>query len=166
MILGLTGLQFTLLHVGISLIGIIAGLIAMPAFATGRRLPVITALFLATTALTTLTGFLFPISGLTPALITGMVSTVVMIVALVAIYSYGLRGKAGIVYAVSANAALWLNLFVLVVQSFLKIPALNVLAPTGSEPPFAIAQGLVLIGMLALGWACVRAVRRQPVLAA
>jgi hypothetical protein len=165
MILGLTIQQFTLLHVGISLIGIIAGLIAMPAFATGHRLPAATAIFLATTALTTLTGFLFPITVVTPALITGVISTMVIAIALAAIYRFGLRGKAGIVYAVSANVALWLNLFVLVVQAFLKVPALNALAPNGNEPPFAVAQGLVLIGMVGLGWACVRAVRRRAVLA-
>ena len=165
MILGLTIQQFTLLHVGISFIGIIAGLVAMPAFATGRRMPAITGLFLGTTALTTLTGFLFPITAITPALITGGISTAVMIVALTAIYAYGLRGKAGIVYAVSATVALWLNLFVLVVQAFLKVPTLNALAPNGNEPPFAAVQGLVLVAMVALGWACVRAVRRKAVLA-
>ena len=163
MILGLTVLQFTLLHVGISFVGIIAGLIAMPAFATGRRLPAITGIFLGTTALTTLTGFLFPITVITPALITGGVSCAVLIVALTALYAYGLRGAAGIVYAISSTVALWLNVFVLVVQAFLKVPALHALAHKGNEPPFAVVQGAVLIGMIVLGWACVRAVRRKLV---
>jgi hypothetical protein len=146
-IIGLSLSQFTTLHVAISLIAIVTGLIAMPAFAARRRMPRMTAAFLLTTMLTTLTGFLFPVSTITPAFVTGLVSTLVILVALSAIYGFGLRGRAGVTYAVSATMALWLNLFVLVVQAFLKVHALNALA--------------VLIGMVALGWAAVRAARRR-----
>lgn len=160
MILGLSISQFIALHVAISFIAIAAGLVALPAFVAGRRVPGMMSLFLVTTLLTSLTGFLFPFRGFTPAIGTGIVSTIVLIIAFVAYYGYKLRGKAGVVYAVSATAALWLNLFVLVVQSFLKVPALNALAPTGTELPFAIAQGTLLIVMIGLGYVAVQSVRK------
>lgn len=160
MILGLSISQFIALHVAISFIAIAAGLVAMPAFAARRRVPGMMSLFLVTTMLTSFTGFLFPFRGFTPALGTGIVSTIVLIIAFVAYYGYRLRGRSGIVYAVSATAALWLNLFVLVVQSFLKVPALNVLAPTGTELPFALTQGALLIVMIGLGWIAVQSVRK------
>ena len=161
MILGLSIPAFIALHVAISLVGIVAGLIALAALAKGRFLSGTQALFLITTLLTSLTGFLFPFRGFTPAIGVGIVSTLVLIVAFVTLYGLKLRGRARAIYAVSATAALWLNLFVLVVQSFLKVPALNALAPTGTEPPFLAAQGLLLIAMLILGAAIVR----QPSLA-
>ena len=156
MIFGMTIAQFTALHVVISIIGIGSGLVAVQALGDGRWLARWQAVFLATTVLTSVTGFLFPITAFTPALGTGILSMIVLIVALVAAYGFGLRGRARTVYAVAAAAALWLNLFVLVVQSFLKVPGLNGLAPTGTEPPFLIAQALVLIGAIALGWRAVR----------
>jgi hypothetical protein len=166
MIIGLSIPTFTALHVAISLIGILTGLIAVPAFAAGKRVPGWTAVFLGTTLLTNLTGFLFPIGGFTPALAVGAISTVLLIIAIAALYGFGLKGKAGILYAITATAALWFNLFVLVVQSFLKVPALHALAPTGAEPPFFAAQGTVLIAMLLLGWAAVRSVRKIRVASA
>lgn len=162
MILGLTIPQFTALHVAISFVGIGSGLIALPAFARGHIMPRMTGIFLWflwTTLLTTLTGFLFPIVAFTPALGVGIVSTLVFVAAFWAWYGRRLTGAAGSVFAVTATVALWLNLFVLVVQSFLKVPALNALAPTGSEPPFAAAQALLLLAMIALGYAAVRSVR-------
>ena len=166
MILGLSIPTFTALHVAISLIGILTGLVAVPAFAAGRRLPGWTAVFLGTTLLTTLTGFLFPIGGFTPALGGGVISTIVLIIAIAALYGFNLKGKAGIVYAITATVALWFNLFVLVVQSFQKIPSLHDLAPTGAEPPFFAAQGALLIAMILLGWGGVRAVRKIAVMKA
>jgi hypothetical protein len=160
MILGLTIPQFTTLHVLISFVGIIAGLIALPAFARGRILPRTNVIFLWFTLLTSLTGFLFPIVAFTPALGTGIVSTLVLAVAFWAWYARKLAGRAAPVYAVTATAALWLNLFVLVVQSFLKVPALNALAPSGTEPPFAVAQGALLIVMIGLGYLAFKASRR------
>lgn len=160
MILGLTIPQFTTLHVLISFVGIIAGLIALPAFARGRLLPRTNVIFLWFTLLTSLTGFLFPIVAFTPALGTGIVSTLVLAVAFWAWYARKLAGRAAPAYAITATMALWLNLFVLVVQSFLKVPALNALAPTGTEPPFAAAQGALLIAMIGLGYLAFKASRR------
>ena len=159
MILGLTISQFTVLHVALSLVGIIAGLIALPAYATGRWMPRMTALFLATTAATTLTGFLFPITAFTPALGVGIVSSLVLAAAIAALYGFQLHGRARSLYAVTATAGLYLNLFVLVVQSFLKVQALNALAPNGTEPAFVIAQAIVLAAVILLGW---KAFRQRP----
>ncbi|HAF42947.1 MAG TPA: hypothetical protein DCG90_14480 [Sphingobium sp.] len=156
MILGLSIPAFIALHVAISLVGIVAGLVALLAQAKGRFLPRVQALFLVTTLLTSLTGFLFPFRGFTPAIGVGILSTLVLIVAFVALFGLKLRGRARTIYAVSATVALWLNLFVLVVQSFLKVPALNALAPTGTEPPFLAAQALLLVAMLILGAMIVR----------
>ena len=161
MILGLTIPQFTTLHVLISFVGIIAGLIALPAFARGHILPRTNVIFLWFTLLTNLTGFLFPIVAFTPALGVGIFSTLVLAVAFWAWYGRKLAGRAAPVYAVTATIGLWLNLFVLVVQSFLKVPALNALAPNGNEPPFAAAQGALLIAMLALGYFAFRASRKR-----
>ena len=160
MILGLTIPQFTALHVAISFVGIGAGLIALPAFARGRILPRTMGIFLWTTLLTSLTGFLFPIVAFTPALGTGIVSTLVLAIAFWAWYGRKLVGRTAPVFAVTATIGLWLNLFVLVVQSFLKVPALNALAPNGTEPPFAAAQGALLLAMLALGYLAFKSSRR------
>lgn len=161
MILGLTIPQFTTLHVLISFVGIVAGLIALPAFARGHALPRANVIFLWFTLLTSLTGFLFPIVAFTPALGVGIFSTLILAVALWAWYGRKLAGRAGAIYAIAATIGLWLNLFVLVVQSFLKVPALNALAPNGNEPPFAAAQGALLIAMLALGYFAFRASRKR-----
>ncbi|MGQ2935263.1 MAG: hypothetical protein ACT6QT_08665 [Sphingopyxis sp.] len=160
MILGLTIPQFTALHVAISFVGIGAGLIALPAYARGRILPRTNGVFLWTTLLTSLTGFLFPIVAFTPALGTGIVSTLVLAVAFWAWYGRKLAGRASTVYAASATAALYLNLFVLVVQSFLKVPALNALAPNGTEGPFVAAQGALLLTAILFGYLAVKASRR------
>lgn len=160
MILGLTIPQFTTLQVLISFVGIIAGLIALPAFARGHILPRTNAIFLWFTLLTSLTGFLFPIVAFTPALGTGIVSTLVLAVAFWAWYARKLAGRAATVYAITATMGLYLNLFVLVVQSFLKVPALNALAPTGTEPPFAVAQAILLLVAILFGYIAVRTSRR------
>lgn len=157
MILGLTIPQFTLLHVAISFVGIITGLIALPAFARGRILPRLTGIFLWTTLLTSLTGFLFPIVAFTPALGVGILSTLILVLSFWAWYVSKLAGSARTIYAVTATIALWLNLFVLVVQSFLKVPALNMLAPNGNEPPFLVAQAVLLAALVFLGYRAVKA---------
>lgn len=157
MILGLTIPQFTLLHVAISFVGIITGLIALPAFARGRILPRLTGIFLWTTLLTSLTGFLFPILTFTPALGVGILSTLILVLSFWAWYVRRLAGSARTIYAVTATIALWLNLFVLVVQSFLKVPALNMLAPNGNEPPFLVAQAVLLAALVFLGYRAVKA---------
>jgi len=160
MILGLTLAAFTQLHVLISLIGIAAGIVAMVAFARGAWLARTTHVFLWTTLITNSTGFMFPFKGVTPAIIVGGVSTVVLAGAFLALYRSKLQGGARTVYAITATIGLWFNCFVLVVQSFLKIPALHALAPNGNEPPFAAAQGAVLISCVALGFFSVRKARR------
>ena len=165
MILGLTIPQFTAVHVAISLIAIAAGLIALPAFTRGRILPRTNGIFVWTTRLTSLTGFLFPIVAFTPALGFGILSTLILIANFWAWYSRKLAGRAATIYAITATLALYLNLFVLVVQSFLKVPALNALAPNGTEPPFAIAQGALLIAMAGLGYLALTAARRRTVTA-
>lgn len=151
MILGLSVQDFTLLHVILSLIGIGAGLVWLVGLVAGRWLPVWDGAFLMTTVATTLTGFLFPITALTPALGVGLISTLALALAIVARYAFHLRGRWFGVHVGAAALALYLNAFVAVVQSFLKIGALNALAPQGNEPPFVAAQGLVLVIVAALG---------------
>jgi hypothetical protein len=135
---------FTILHVIITLVAIGSGLIVVGGMFASERLPVTTALFLFTTALTSMTGFLFPIHGFTPALGVGIVACVVLAVALFALYKERLVGPWRWIYVITAVVSLYLNVFVLVVQSFVKVAALNALAPTQTEPPFAITQAVVL----------------------
>ena len=156
MVLGMSLANFTLLHVVISLVGIASGFIVVFGMLGGRRLPNWTALFLATTVLTSVTGFLFPFTKLLPSHVVGIISLVVLAIALVALYGFNLTGPWRWIYAVTAVVALYLNTFVLVVQGFLKVPSLHSLAPTQSEPPFVIAQGVVLLAFIALGFFAVR----------
>jgi hypothetical protein len=145
-------------HVIISLIGIASGLIVFAAMLRGHFPPGLTAIFLATTLLTSLTGFLFPISAFTPALATGVLSTVVLAVALLALYGFRLAGAWRSIYVVTAVAALYLNVFVAIVQAFQKLGPLQELAPT-SEPPFLIAQGVVLVLFVVAGFIAAKAFR-------
>ena len=161
MVLGMSIPAFTLLHVIITLVAIGSGLIAVGGMFASHRLPATTALFLSTTVLTSATGFLFPIHGFTPALGVGIVSCVILAIALVAYYLKRLTGAWRWIYVITALAALYLNVFVLVVQSFVKVAALNALAPTQSEPPFAIAQGAVMAIFVLIGIAAV--VKFRPV---
>jgi hypothetical protein len=158
--LGLSLAAFTKFHVIISLVAIVAGLVAMVAYARGHWLAKTMHVFLWTTVATTVTGFLFPFNGFTPAIGTGIVSSVVLALAVWALYGAKLRAASRTVYAITAVIGLYLNLFVLVVQSFLKIPALHSVAPQGNEPPFAAAQGIVLIACIALGYFSARRSRR------
>jgi hypothetical protein len=151
MILGLSIPTFTLLHVIISLIGIASGLIVLIGMFGSRRLPGWTALFLLTTVLTSVTGFLFPATTLTPGAIFGIISLVVLLAALIALYAFHLGGAWRWIYVGGAVIALYLNIFVLIVQSFQKIPFLHPLAPTGSEPPFLAAEGALLVIFVVLG---------------
>jgi hypothetical protein len=149
----------TLVHVVISVLGIIAGLVVVGGLLAGARLDGWTALFLATTLLTSVTGFFFPSAGVTPPKVVGALSIVMLALCAVSRYQRRLAGAWRTTYVVSAVAALYLNVFVLVVQLFTKTPALAQLAPTQKEPPFAATQLLVL-GLFAwLGWAAVRGFR-------
>ncbi|MCO5066171.1 MAG: hypothetical protein M9924_17400 [Rhizobiaceae bacterium] len=144
------------IHVLISLVGIVTGLLVVWGLLKSRTMEGLTAIFLVTTLLTNLTGFLFPITGFTPALGVGVIGTLVMIACLVARYVQKMHGAWRGIYVVTAVLSLYLNVFVLVVQSFLKIPALHTLAPNGNEPPFAVVQGLVLLAAIILGWLAYR----------
>jgi hypothetical protein len=143
MILGMDPLTF--IHTLLSLIGIVAGFVVLAGFFDSTRREGWTALFLITTIATSVTGFAFPFTKLLPSHIVGILSLIVLAIACVARYASRLKGASRWIYVVTALIALYLNVFVLVVQAFLKIPALKALAPTQSEPPFLIAQGIVLV---------------------
>jgi hypothetical protein len=151
MILGMSIQAFTILHVVISLIAIASGIVVVIGMFASRSQPGWTALFWLTTVLTTMTGFLFPITKFTPALGTGIVATVVFVIAIFALYAKHLVGAWRWIYVVTAVTSLYLNVFVLIVQSFQKIPALQPLAPTQSEPPFLITQTAALVVFVLFG---------------
>jgi hypothetical protein len=159
MILGLSTAAFTILHVLISLVAILAGVVVVAGLLRADRHSAWTATFLGFTLLTSLTGFLFPITAFTPALGTGIVASVVLVVALWALYGRDLRGVWRPVYVVCAIASLYLNVLVLIAQAFMKVPALHALAPNGSEPPFLVAQTIALLVFLGLGFAALRRFR-------
>ena len=165
MILGLSPAAFTALHVALSLIGIASGFIAILGMINGRWLSRWNAVFLATTALTSLTGFLFPFKGVTPGIVIGILSTLILIVASVALYAKQLSGGWRGTYVITAMLAQYFNFFVLIVQSFEKVPSLHALAPTGSEGPFKIVQLLVLILFVALTVLAFKRFRREPAIA-
>jgi len=151
MIVGMSVAAFTQLHVIISLIGIAAGLIVLFGLLTARRLPFWTAVFLSTTVLTSATGFMFHSEKIGPPHIVGAISLVVLALAIFALYARHLAGFWRVVYIFGAVFSLYLNAFVGVVQTFLKIPFFNALAPTGQEPPFLVAQGITLVFFIVLG---------------
>ena len=147
MVLGMSLATFTMVHVIISLIGIVSGILVMFGLLGSNRMPGMTAIFLLFTILTSATGFLFPFTKLLPSHMIGILSLVLLAIACVALYGLKLAGPWRSVYVVTAMISLYLNVFVLVIQSFLKIPVLHALAPSvpPSEPPFAVVQGLVLL---------------------
>jgi hypothetical protein len=158
--LGLSFSAFTTVHVVISLIGIATGLIVLYSMLSGQRMNGLTGVFLVTTVLTSVTGFMFPFNGLLPSHIVGGISLVVLALALAALYALRLQGAWRWVYVVTAVIALYLNVFVGVVQAFQKLGFLHRLAPTQSEPPFAVAQIVVLALFVWLGYLAAR--RFQP----
>ena len=151
MVLGMSIETFTIVHVVISLMAIASGIVVLIGMLGSHRIPAWTAFFLLTTVLTSVTGFLFPIRGFTPAIGTGIVSCLVLAVALYALYGRHLAGAWRWIYVASAATALYLNVLVLIIQSFQKLPALKPLAPTQSEPPFLVAQLVALIAFLIVG---------------
>jgi hypothetical protein len=162
MTLGMSVPAFTVVHVVISLIGIFSGIVVLGGMLSAQRLKGWTALFLATTVLTSVTGFMLPADHVLPSHIVGAISLVLLAVALLALYSYRLTGFWRWLYVTTAVAALYLNVFVLIVQAFLKISDLHTLAPTGSEPPFKIVQLIVLALFVWLGIRAVRSFRPEP----
>jgi len=146
-VLGMSLSAFTMVHVIISLIAIVSGFIVLFGLFGSHRLPGMTALFLLTTILTSVTGFLFPFDKLLPSHMVGIVSLIVLAIACFALYVMKLSGPWRWIYTLTAMIALYLNVLVLVIQSFLKIGPLHALAPSvpPSEPPFAVVQGVVLV---------------------
>jgi hypothetical protein len=147
MILGMSLSTFTTVHVIISLIGIVSGFIVMFGLLGSSRKPGLTAIFLLFTILTSATGFLFPFEKLLPSHIVGIISLVLLAIACIALYGMKLSAAWRWIYVLTAMISLYLNVFVLVIQSFLKVPALHALARSvpPSEPPFAVVQGVVLV---------------------
>ena len=150
MILGMTLSTFTLVHVVISLIGIGSGLLVIYGLLIGKRLDGATAIFLASTMATSVTGFGFPFDHLLPSHKVGILSLLLLAVAIIGRYIFHLAAAWRGIYVVCAVVALYLNVFVLVVQLFEKVPALRAMAPTQKEPPFLVAQIVVLALFVAL----------------
>jgi len=162
MILGMPVATFTLLHVIISLVGIAAGGVAAYGMLKASPMRGWAALFLAMTALTDLTGYLFhPFAG-TPAEIVGFISLAALALAAFALYGKHQAGHWRAAYTASALFAFYLNCFVLVIQSFGKIEALKALAPTQKEPPFMVVQAVLLLAFLSVGWFAIRRSRPAP----
>ena len=155
MILGLPTLVF--IHVLISLLGIASGFVILAGFLGDKRFDGSNAFFLVTTILTSLSGFILPAHKILPSHVLGVLSLIALAIACVARYAKKMQGGWRKTYVISAMFSFYFNIFVLVAQSFMKVPALHALAPQGSEPPFAIAQAVVL---LAFAGFTVRAVRK------
>jgi hypothetical protein len=151
MILGMSTPTFTLVHVVLSLIGMAAGAVVVFGLLGARRLNNWTAIFLVTTVATSATGFLFHSARFGAAHAVGVISLAVLALAILALNFYRLAGPWRLIYVAGSVLALYLNVFVGVVQAFQKLPFLRALAPTGSEPPFVVAQVLVMAIFIALG---------------
>ena len=150
---------FTIVHVIISLVAIVAGFVVAAGMLAAKSCRRWTAVFLSTTVATSITGFMFPFLHFTPAHGVGIISLLVLAPTIYGFYSRRLAGAWRGIYGVGALLSLYLNFFVLIVQSFQKIPALKALAPTQSEPPFAIAQGVALVLFVVLGVLAVKRFR-------
>ena len=148
MILGMSLGTFTLIHVLISLVAIASGIVVVYGFLTNQRFERLTVVFLVMTGLTSLTGFLFPFTSATPAIKLGIISLGVLAIAVVTRYLLHLTWRR--TFVIAACMALYFNVFVFVVQSFEKVPSLRAIAPTQKEPPFAVAQGFVLLLFMVL----------------
>ena len=167
MVLGMSLATFTLAHVIISLIGIVAGLIVMYGLFGSNRMPGLTGVFLLFTILTSATGFLFPFTKLLPSHMIGILSLVLLAIACIALYGMKLAGAWRWIYVLTALLALYFNVFVLVIQSFLKIPALTALAPGNppSGPVFGVVQGIVLVFFILMIIGAIRRFRPVPAFA-
>jgi hypothetical protein len=152
----------TFVHVVISLVGIGSGLVVVYGFLTCKRLDGWTAVFLVTTVATSVTGFFFPFAGLTPGLVLGALSLVLLTPTLAGRYVFRLAGAWRPVYVIGSTVALYLNVFVLIVQSFQKVSVLKELAPTQTEPPFAATQLVALTAFVVIGVISVRKFRPNP----
>ena len=153
----------TIIHVIISLLGIVSGYVVIAGMLQGLRLPRWTAFFLVTTVLTSVTGFAFPFVKLLPSHIFAVLSLIVLAIAIYALYNRKLAGRWRTAYVVTAIIAQYLNVFVLIVQAFQKLPPLKALAPTQTEPPFAIAQAVNLVAFLVLGYLATKRFQTESV---
>jgi hypothetical protein len=151
---------YTIVHTLISLVGIFTGFVVLFGLLAGKRLDGWTKWFLITTVATSVTGFFFPFHGFTPAIGLGIISLLVLAVAIFARYPRHLAGHWRWIYVVTALLAFYLNVFVGVVQAFLKVPALHAMAPTQTEPPFKLTQLVVLSLFVLLG--IIAAIRFRP----
>ncbi len=164
MLLGMSISTFTLVHVILSLIGVVSGLVVARAMLHGHLRHALTSVFLATTILTSVTGFPIPPYGFDPARVVGTLSLVLLACAVAGFFVFKLAGQWRSVYVSTALAALYLNCFVAVTQAFQKVPVLHALAPTQSSPAFAIAQLAVLTAFVLMGVIALK--RRRPIAAA
>ena len=160
MIFGIT--TFTLIHVVLSILGIFAGCVVAGGLVAGKRLDGWTGVFLVTTVLTSVTGFGFPLVHFLPSHVVGIISLIVLAAVIVARYAKHLAGPWRGTYIVGTVVALYLNVFVLVNQLFLRLPALIVSAPHQNEPPFVVTQLLVLALFVWLGRAALKGLRAEP----
>ena len=165
--LGMDLSTLTMVHVVISLIGIVSGLLVLFGLLGSNPMPGLTALFLLTTILTNATGFLFPFEGFKPSYVIAALSLVLLLIACIALYGMKLSGAWRWIYVVTALLSLYFNVFVLVIQSFLKIPTLTALAPGNppSGPAFAVVQGVVLVFFVLVIIGAIRRFRPLPVYA-
>jgi len=161
MIFGLT--PFVAFHTAITLVAIVSGLLMLAAMLRNDRADMMTAIFLLFSALTAITGFIIQTKPVTPAVSLGVILSVLTLIALLARYAFAMRGAWRWIFVITALAALWSNCFVLVIQTFLKFPALHALAPGAPPggPVFGAAQGIVLIGFVVAGFLSLR--RFHPV---
>jgi hypothetical protein len=136
---------YTAIHTVLSLAAVASGIIVVIGLFGSKPLPVWNALFLATAVATSATGFGFPFTGFLPSHGLAVIALVVLAPTALAYYVFGLSGAWRWIYAVGVVLSLYFEVFVAIVQAFKKIPALTTLAPTGSEPPFAAAQGVALV---------------------
>ena len=162
MILGMSTAAFTQFHVILSLVAIAAGFAVVFGMLNANRSPAMTSIFLTTTVATSVTGFMFHFASFGPPEIVGVISLVVLAVAILALFSYKLAGRWRSIYVATAVLALYFNVFVGVVQTFQKVPYFHALAPTQTEPPFKIAQGIVLLIFIALGLAAAKKFHPKP----
>jgi hypothetical protein len=167
MIFGMSLATFTFVHVLISLLGIFSGVVVVYGMLSGKQFEKWTAFFLVTTVATSVTGFGFPFHKLLPAHVIGFLSLIILVPTIMALYAFHLAGAWRWIYVIGALIALYFNVFVLIVQTFLKVPVFNALAPTQSEPPFVVAQLFLLALFIFVATLAVRRSRHPlaPVIA-
>jgi hypothetical protein len=149
----------TLIHVILSLIAIVSGIVVVQGLITARRYEKTTLLYMLATALTLVTSFLFPYNGVTPGIAVGVLCVIIFIPTALARYGFQMQGIWRLVFVIGSLALLFFNCLILIVQSFQKIPQLHALAPTDSSPPVAISQGVLLVIFLIVGFLSVRRFR-------